>query len=77
MSEGKQNNHTNKPINGYFYIAPILPNHYATASLSEIVDQLAACSYRCEAGPLELNLAFIELRRRAILEENQHAETIS
>lgn len=68
MSEGNKNNHTNKPTNGYFYIAPILPNCFATADLLEIVEQLRACEYRCEAGPLVNNLAFMELERRAILE---------
>lgn len=62
MNEGK-------PTTGYFFIAPIFSNPYATASLDEIVAQLRSCSYRCEAGPLELNLAFIELMRRAAQEE--------
>lgn len=34
-------------------------------SLSELLDQLEWCEYRCEGGPLRLNVAFIELRRRA------------
>ena len=32
-----------------------------TMSLSEIVEQLRSCDYKCEAGPLHLNDAFIEL----------------
>lgn len=32
-------------------------------SLAEIVEQLKSCNYECEAGPLENNVAFIELVR--------------
>ena len=49
---------------GYFYIQPIRPNVFSTASLAELVEQIEACGYRCEAGPLENNLAFIELKER-------------
>lgn len=41
----------------------------ARPSLAEIVAQLEACGYRCEAGPLELNTAFIALKQRAELEK--------
>ena len=61
---------------GYFYVQPIQPNVFATVSLAEVVEQLELCKYRSEAGPLENNLAFIELRRRAIIEEN-HAKAVS
>jgi hypothetical protein len=30
-------------------------------TLKEIVEQLKSCRYECEAGPLENNVAFIEL----------------
>lgn len=33
--------------------------------LSEIVDQLKACGFECEAGPLVNNVAFIELKKIA------------
>ncbi|MED4411023.1 MULTISPECIES: hypothetical protein [Bacillus subtilis group] len=33
--------------------------------LSEIVDQLKACGFECEAGPLENNVAFVELEKIA------------
>jgi hypothetical protein len=52
-------------VSGYFRIEPAQPNIFADATLSEIVSQLERCDYRCEAGPLRLNLAFIELKRRA------------
>ena len=67
MSEGKS---------GYFYVQPIQPNVFATASLAEIVEQLELCKYRSEGGPLELNLAFIELKKRAREEEMQNAKTV-
>ena len=38
-------------------------------TLLEIVEQLESCAYRCEAGRLELNIAWIELRRRAEREQ--------
>ena len=37
-------------------------------SIQEIVNQLEACNYECEAGPLENNTAFIELKKRAQFE---------
>lgn len=36
---------------------------YQSAPLGKLLDQLEACGFRCEAGPLENHLAFIELRR--------------
>jgi hypothetical protein len=30
--------------------------------LKEIIKQLESCGYTCEAGPLENNVAFIELK---------------
>ena len=36
-------------------------------TLKEIVEQLRMCGYVCEAGPLENNVAFIELVRMAEL----------
>ena len=50
---------------GYYRVESASPNIYATASLAEIIEQLESCEYRCEAGPLRLNLAFIELKERA------------
>lgn len=38
-------------------------------TLSEIIVQLKSCDYRCEAGPLTMNVAFQELEIRAQLEE--------
>jgi len=38
---------------------------YEGVTLEGIVEQLISCNYECEAGPLENNLAFIELKRRA------------
>lgn len=34
-------------------------------TLKEIVEQLESCDYRCEAGSLENNVAFQELKRLA------------
>lgn len=34
-------------------------------TLTEIVAQLKRCGYRCEAGPLEMNVAFQELEEMA------------
>jgi hypothetical protein len=31
--------------------------------LREIINQLKSCGYSCEAGPLENNVAFIELEK--------------
>lgn len=51
--------------NGYYRVEPTEPNIFRDASLSELLAQLEQCDYRCEAGPLRMNLAFIELKRRA------------
>lgn len=37
-------------------------------NLKEIVEQLESCNYECEAGPLENNVAFIELKKRVEFE---------
>lgn len=34
-------------------------------TLPEIVEQLRACQYECQAGALENNVAFVELERLA------------
>ena len=34
-------------------------------TLKEIVEQLELCGFECEAGPLENNVAFIELKEMA------------
>jgi hypothetical protein len=34
-------------------------------TLKEIVEQLRSCGFECEAGPLENNVAFIALEKRA------------
>lgn len=39
-------------------------------TLKQIVDQLKSCGFQCEAGPLELNTAFIELERKANEEDD-------
>lgn len=54
---------------GYYRIEKTDPNIFADAGLSELIRQLESCGYRCEAGPLENNLAYIELRRRVIEQE--------
>jgi len=36
-----------------------------TMTVSEIVEQLESCDYECEGGPLENNVAFIELKQKA------------
>jgi hypothetical protein len=33
--------------------------------LKEIIEQLESCNYTCEAGPIENNVAFIELKELA------------
>lgn len=38
-------------------------------TLKEIVAQLELCGYTCQAGPLENNVAFIELVKRAEAED--------
>lgn len=43
--------------------------------LKEIVEQLKACGYQCEAGPLENNVAFIALEQRAEQEEGNADES--
>ena len=45
---------------------------YDGASLKEIVEQLEWCDYECEAGSLVNNIAFIELKRQAELQEGGH-----
>jgi hypothetical protein len=35
-------------------------------NLKEIVEQLESCEYECEGGPLEMNTAFIELKKAAL-----------
>lgn len=34
-------------------------------TLQEIIEQLEACGYECEAGPLENNVAWQELKQKA------------
>ena len=34
-------------------------------TLPEIITQLEACHFECEAGPLEMNIAFVELKQMA------------
>ena len=34
-------------------------------TLKEIVAQLEACHYECQAGPLEMNVAFVNLKKMA------------
>lgn len=33
-------------------------------TLNEIIEQLESCNYECEAGSLENNIAWIELKER-------------
>ncbi|KAA0941611.1 hypothetical protein FQ087_20865 [Sporosarcina sp. ANT_H38] len=40
-------------------------------NLKEIVEQLQKCGFECEAGPLENNTAFIELKELADSEEDR------
>lgn len=54
-----------EPAAGYYLIQSDRPNPFEGASLAEIVQQLESCGYRCEAGQLQYNLAFIELKKRA------------
>ena len=35
-------------------------------TLTDIIEQLELCKFECEAGPLEMNRAFIELKGRVI-----------
>lgn len=35
-------------------------------TLPEIITQLEACHFECEAGPLEMNVAFVELKMRSM-----------
>lgn len=44
-------------------------NDYVGASLKKIVEQLEWCGYECEGGPLVNNIAFIELKRQAELQD--------
>lgn len=60
---------------GYYFVNGQIENIYRTASLREIVEQLERCDYRCEAGPLRLNLAFQELKRRA--EEQERTDSLT
>lgn len=39
-------------------------------TLKEIVEQLEFCEFECIAGPLEMNQAFIELKRMAEAEQD-------
>jgi len=39
--------------------------------LTEIVNQLKSCGFQCEGGPLENNVAFIELDKMAKTEQNR------
>lgn len=39
-------------------------------TLSEIVTQLESCGYVCQGGPLENNLAFVELKKKAQAEQD-------
>jgi hypothetical protein len=36
-------------------------------TLAEIIEQLESCNYECEAGPLENNVAWQELKKVAYL----------
>lgn len=45
-------------------------------TLPEILEQLEACGYRCEAGPLENNLAFIALKEMIAPKEPREPMTI-
>lgn len=63
------------PKRGYYFISDQtqwLPD-MKDLSMLELLQQLESCQYRCEAGKLEMNVAFIELRRRAE-EEALHQE---
>jgi hypothetical protein len=42
-------------------------------NLNKIVEQLEACNFKCEAGPLELNESFIELKKLAEKEAAKNA----
>lgn len=44
--------------------------------LKDIVEQLKKCSFECEAGPLELNMGFIQLELLADAEEEYEAAVI-
>lgn len=39
--------------------------------LPEIIVQLEACRFECEAGPLEMNVAFVELKKMATRQEER------
>lgn len=43
-------------------IEPVEMSDEARHGLAVIIKQLGACNYECEAGPLELNIAFILLK---------------
>lgn len=40
-------------------------------TLPEIIAQLEACRFECEAGPLEMNVAFVELKKMATRQEER------
>lgn len=40
-------------------------------NLPEIIAQLEACHFECEAGPLEMNVAFVELKKMAYHQEER------
>jgi hypothetical protein len=45
-------------------------------TLKEIVEQLESCSFECEAGSLESNIAFIELKKAAEKDAQSGALTL-
>lgn len=47
-------------------------SNQAKMSLAEIAEQLQSCNYECEAGALDNNVAFIELKRHAKAEGCQN-----
>ena len=47
------------------------------SKLSQIVNQLLACNYECEAGKLEHNLAFQELMELAAKEQSEEPPMIT
>lgn len=51
---------------GYYRVEKSDPNIFADAGMDELIRQLESCGYRCEAGALENNLAYIELKRRVL-----------
>lgn len=55
---------------GYYRVQAVLHNPFEGGTLQEIIEQLEACDYRCEAGPLRLNLAFQALQAKARFEQD-------